>query len=289
MSAPLFYESHLHTPLCKHAHGEPEEYAAVALEKNFAGIIVTCHNPIPGGYSARVRMDEEEFETYLAVVERARAAWEGRLDVRLGLECDYAPGLERDVEKLLQRAHFHHILGSVHPQVPEYRSLYRTGTWLDFQRTYFDHLAGAAETGLFDTISHPDLVKNEAPREWILERILPTILHTLDRIAATGVAMELNTSGINKTIPEMNPGPVILREMALRKIPVVIGADAHIPQRVGDGYAEALQLLREAGYETVNFFLNRKRQEFPIALAEASLTSGGQTAGLVNGNGKHCV
>ena len=25
---PLLYESHMHTPLCKHAVGEPEEYAA---------------------------------------------------------------------------------------------------------------------------------------------------------------------------------------------------------------------------------------------------------------------
>ena len=28
---PLYYDSHMHTPLCKHAHGEPEEYAETAL------------------------------------------------------------------------------------------------------------------------------------------------------------------------------------------------------------------------------------------------------------------
>lgn len=271
MLKPLFYESHLHTPLCNHAVGEPEEYAAVAERKNFAGIIVTCHNPIPGGYSARVRMAESEFEIYLALVERARGAWTGRVDVRLGLECDFAPGLEADVEKLLAMADFHHVLGSVHPQVPEYRARYLRGSWFDYQQTYFEHLAEAAETGLFDTISHPDLVKNEAPGEWNLVRILPTIQKTLDRIEATGVAMELNTSGINKTIPEMNPGPVILREMAARGIPVVIGADAHCPERVGDGYAEAIDLLDEAGYENVSLFLDRKRRDFSLQEARASL------------------
>ena len=33
MSAPILYESHCHTPLCKHALGEPEEYAAEAEKR----------------------------------------------------------------------------------------------------------------------------------------------------------------------------------------------------------------------------------------------------------------
>jgi histidinol-phosphatase (PHP family) len=56
-----------------------------------------------------------------------------------------------------------------------------------------------------------------------------------------------------------------------RGIPVVIGADAHIPQRVGDGYAKALQLLRSAGYDDVSFFIDRKRQSIPITDALESL------------------
>lgn len=274
MPEPLLYESHMHTPLCKHAIGEPEEYAAEAERKNLRGIIVTCHNPIPNGYSAHVRMREDQFDEYLALVERARLAWAGRVDVRLGLECDFAPGLEADVEKLLQRAPFHHVLGSVHTQVKEYRSRFLTGSWFEYQQTYFDHLAQAAETGLFDTISHPDLVKNESPREWILNRIFPDIQRALDRIAATGTAMELNTSGLLKIIPEMNPGPEILAEMQKRGIPVVIGADAHVPRRVGDEYMLALRMLQSAGYKTVNFFLNRERQEVAIADALASLETG---------------
>ena len=77
--------------------------------------------------------------------------------------------------------------------------------------------------------------------------------------------MELNTSGRYKTIPEFNPGLEILREMQRRNIPVVIGADAHNPARAGDRFAEALEVLRRAGYSEVSFFLNRQRQTVPIA------------------------
>jgi histidinol-phosphatase (PHP family) len=132
-------------------------------------------------------------------------------------------------------------------------------------------LADAAETGLFDTISHPDLIKNETAADWLPSRLMPDICRTLDRIAATGVAMELNTSGINKRVPEMNPFPEMLAEMCSRDIPVVIGADAHEPDRVGDGFIEALSLLEQAGYRSVRYYIDRQPHSVAIDEARASL------------------
>ena len=268
---PLLYESHLHTPLCKHAVGLPGEYAAAAEKKGLKGIVVTCHAPMPEGYSSPYRMEPEDWDRYLAMVAEAAGAWRGRVDVRLGLESEYVPGFLPWIERLHGRAEFHHVLGSVHCQMHEYTDAYFTGSWPEFQRTYFRHLAEAAETGLYDTLSHPDLVKNMQPAEWVLPRIMDDIRHALDRIAAAGTAMELNTSGLNKTIPEMNPGFAILKEMRARNIPVVLGADAHTPARVADHYGDALMILDKAGYEEVSFFLNRQRQTVPVVQAAASL------------------
>lgn len=270
-AAPLLYESHSHTPLCKHAHGEPEEYAAAAEARGLKGIIFTCHCPLPDGVSHAVRMAPEQYEDYVAAVARARAQFAGRVDVRLGLESDFYPGVEPWLEKLHARVPLHHVLGSVHTQVPDYRGQYFRGDYFDYQQTYFEHLAQSAETGLFDTLAHPDLVKNEAPHEWDFARIEPHILRALDRIAKTGVAMELNTSGVNKALPEMNPGPRILEMIRARDIPIVIGADAHRPERVADGYAAALCQLAALGFREVSFYLDRKRQSVPIAAALASL------------------
>jgi len=265
------YETHMHTPLCKHAKGEPEEYAAVALERGLKGIIVTCHNAMPNNFGASVRMMQEQFEEYLALVARAATAMNGRVDVRLGLECDYFPGYEKWLESQVVSAPFNYILGSVHPQQKEYKQAYWRNDPVAFFRQYFEHLALAAETKLFDSISHPDLVKNIVPSKWDAALIIDDIRRALDRIAAAGCAMELNTSGLNKDVPEMNPGMAILREMKARDIPVVIGADAHVPQRVGDRFKEALGLLEEAGYSKVSFFLDRKRQDLNIEDALVSL------------------
>lgn len=269
--APLLYESHCHTPLCKHAFGEPLEFATVAAARNLRGITFTCHCPLPDGNSAHIRMSPEEYGDYLDLIAATREAYAGSLDVRTGIESDYFPGVEPWLEELHARAPLSHILGSVHYQLAPYRRLYYRGDILAYQQIYFEHLAMSAETGLFDTLAHPDLVKNESPSEWDFERLRDDICRALDRIAATGVAMELNTSGMLKSLPEMNPSLSQLALMHERGIPVVIGADAHSPERVGDGYAEALQLLIEAGYKQVSFFVDRKRRDVPIQEALASL------------------
>lgn len=272
MAAPLLYESHAHTTLCKHATGTPVEYAEVAEARGLRGIVFTCHCPLPDGHSLQFRMAPEQFEDYVALIGETRARMAGRVDVRVGLESDYFPGVEPWLEQLHARVPLHHVLGSVHMQMAPYRAMYYKGDAFAYQQVYFDHLAQAAESGLFDTLAHPDLVKNEAPAAWDFNRIRPFIERALDRIAATGVAMELNTSGLQKAVPEMNPGPSMLRLMADRGIPVVMGADAHRSDRVGDRFADALVMLREAGYREVHYFLDRRRQTVPIAEALPSLT-----------------
>lgn len=271
MSEPIYYESHSHTPLCKHAYGWPSEYAAVAQQRGLRGLIVTCHNPMPNGFSSRVRMREDQFGEYVLLVAQTRDEWEGRVDVRLGLEADYFEGHESYVEKQLASADFHFVLGSVHPQIPEFRAKYWVDDLVEVQRIYFRLLAQSAETRLFDSIAHPDLIKNFAGATWNPAAIMDDVGAALDRIAATGTAMELNTSGVNKTISEMNPNPAMLVEMRKRGIPVTIGADAHQPGRVADRYTAALRLLEQCGYSHVSIFLDRQRQELAISDVLGSL------------------
>jgi len=271
MPQPLLYESHCHTTLCKHAFGTTDDYAEAAIARNFKGITFTCHCPLPNGFSAGVRMKPEQYEDYIATVTATRETFAGRIDVRLGLESDFYPGVEPWLEKLHAHTPLSHILGSIHYQVMDYRRLFYTGEIFSYQQLYYEHLALSAESGLFDTLAHPDLIKNESPADWNFERMRPYIERSLDRIAATGVAMELNTSGVQKSLPEMNPSPSQLALMCERGIPVVIGADAHVPERVGDGYPQALRLLAAAGYTEVGFFIDRQRQSVTIGSALDSL------------------
>ncbi|MEX2607761.1 MAG: histidinol-phosphatase HisJ family protein [Kiritimatiellia bacterium] len=272
--APVLYETHMHTVLCKHAEGHLDAYAAEAKAKGLKGIIVTDHCPLPDGMSSPVRMSPGQWAEYVEMVELCREKWKGELDVRLGLESDYLPGLEGYLEQLHGLNHLNYVLGSIHPQIHEYKEMYFRGDWPAYQRQYFLSLVDAAQTGLFDSLSHPDLVKNYGTEEWDLEGLLEHIRHCLDAIAVTGIAMELNTSGLNKTLPEMNPSLTLLTEMRARDIPVVVGADAHCPERVAADFPQALDLLEQAGYTHSRIFLDRKPQDIPISDSRESLRLG---------------
>ena len=129
-------------------------------ERGLKGLIVTCHNPMPDGFSSGVRMAESEFGRYLEIIEEAKESFAGRVDVRLGLEADYFEGMESFLEDQLQSADFNFVLGSVHPQISEWREKYWQEDLVEVQRTYFSLLAKAAESRLFDSLAHPDLIKN---------------------------------------------------------------------------------------------------------------------------------
>jgi len=268
---PLYFDSHMHTPLCKHAYGEPEAYAEQGLAMGLKGIIVTCHSPMPRGFWPGVRMGMEEFDQYVALVTRAAEACRGQIEVRLGMESDYFPGFEDWITELHQMADFHYCLGSVHWQGADYRKRFDTGDVKAFRSTYFRLLADSAETGLFDCLAHPDLIKNYKSQLWDFEQVRDEVATALDRIAKTGVAMELNTSGVQKSYEEMNPGLNMLQMMAERSIPVVLGSDSHKPSRVAEGFIEGLHTLKLAGYHKVSVFEHRRRGELLIDDVLASL------------------
>lgn len=265
MSSLAYFDSHMHTPLCRHAVGEPDEYAERALLMGLQGIIFTCHCPMPEGFWPHVRMAQSEFETYVNMVDECRQRYADRLEVRLGIESDYFPGHEDWIEKLHASAPFHYCLGSVHWQAPEYSQKFESGNPTEFRRSYWKNLAASAETGLFDCLAHPDLIKNYKPQGWKFEDWREEIAAALDRIAKTGVAMELNTSGLHKSYSEMNPGFDMLVMMRERGIPVVLGSDSHHPRRVGESFAMGLQRLQTAGFKRVSIFENRRRQDLVLA------------------------
>ena len=120
-------------------------------------------------------------------------------------------------------------------------------------------------------MSHPDIVKIVHPTQYQVAEHSAVIARSLDRIARAGTAMELNTSGLHKAYREMNPGPEILAEMALRGIPVVLGSDAHDAHRVGADFDKALAQLQAVGYERVSYFLDRQRHD--LAIREVCLSA----------------
>ena len=63
MSVPILYESHCHTPLCRHAVGEPIEYAEMAAQRGEVPVLITSP-----GIRPHVRAIVERFRPATAVL-----------------------------------------------------------------------------------------------------------------------------------------------------------------------------------------------------------------------------
>src|SRR5579862_9899623 len=88
MSLPADY--HMHTPLCRHARGEPEEYVRRALELGFEEIGFSDHAPMPQDDFDNWRMNADKLDEYVAKVCKVQKDFP-QLTIRLALEVDYLP------------------------------------------------------------------------------------------------------------------------------------------------------------------------------------------------------
>jgi histidinol-phosphatase (PHP family) len=266
MKTQLPADYHTHTRLCRHAGGDPIDYARAATERGIPEIACTDHIPFPNDPHPSIRMTREEFDTYLDLVREAQQA--GLCGVRLGIEADYQRDLVHGhIQALLDSADFDIVLGSLHtgpfwdlaPGDPAATPEFVAQMW----RTYFLRMTELARTGLYDVCSHFDIVKRcgiRAPEALIAEIVPPA----LDAVAAAGMAIELNTSGLDHGAAEAYPSLQILEWMKARGIPLTFGSDSHDPAQIGRHFEEALALARAAGHTTRAAFRRRKMTLVPF-------------------------
>lgn len=256
---PILYETHAHTVLCRHATGSADAYCEQAIEAGLSGIVFCEHNPMPPEYSHQDRLQPALLSSYVAFVRRLATTFADTLDVRLGIECDYLPEYEGFLAEQTGQCAFDYVLGSVHCQFAEFRRYASPSDPVHFEAVYYDLLGRAAESGLFDALAHPHLSNAILKTRTAIERRSVTLF--LDRLAATEVALEINTGGSRFW------DPYLYAAAAKRGIPVVLAGDAHAPSHVGAHFLAALSYLRQVGYATVTILLGEARIDTPIDAA----------------------
>lgn len=253
---------HSHNSLCKHAVGCPADYARAARHNGVPELACTDHCPTDDGFGIEHRMRLDQFDDYLQGVADARATG---VPVLLGIEADYYPGCQRFLEPWIARHPFDVVLGSVH--YLDYWSTDPTRRTLAgglepelLWKRYFELMGELADTGLYDVAAHFDLPKrfgNALPKDRLRIYAEPA----LDRLAAAGMALEINTSGLKHACQSCYPSINILTWACERGVGLTFGSDSHNPERVGAGFEHAVALARQAGY--TQSWVYRKRKPRP--------------------------
>jgi len=261
----------MHTPRCNHATGTVMEYAQAAIDAGLNEIGMSDHSPMPDGFDKPWRMDRSELPDYLLEVEQARDSVKDRLTLRIGLEADFHPGTEPYVAEMIDSYNWDYVIGSVHYigdwgfDNPDTIQIWDTWNIEEAYCAYFKLVQQSAESGLFDIIGHPDLIKKFGHRPPADSLAVKEALETmLQAVKQADVTLEISSAGLRKPVAEIYPHKTIVKRAAELGIPFSFGSDAHAPTEVGHGSEECLVLLESFGINEIASFKQRQRTMIAI-------------------------
>jgi len=254
-------DAHLHTDQSPDSNVPIDVYAALAASRGIPEIAITDHVDFDARDPA---YDYASFAERERTVRSAAERWAPRgVLIRFGAELTYHRSWEADLRDHLRRHRYDYTIGSVHdwpdsPYVPS-----RVGTWAsgrpidEVVAPYFAQIVAAAQSGLFDTIGHLDVVKR-----YLYPHVMPGDLGArpelldaaLAAVAASGTALEVNTSGLRHRVRETYPAPwAVIRYRELGGSRVVAGSDAHRADWFAWGLEAGYRALIEAGFTSLAF------------------------------------
>lgn len=190
------------------------------------------------------------------------------LAVRIGLEAEYRPYEEGRIKQLLEQFPFDFVIGSVHEfdgwifDMPDQGPIHHMKDADEFYTRYFEVVNLAAQSGLFTTMGHFDLIKLFGVRPG--KDILELADEALTTVAERGLVLEVNTNGRYKPVAEFYPERRLVEEIKRRGIEFTLGSDAHCAKVVGRDLEEASQMLRQIGVDSVIGFESLKKVSYKL-------------------------
>jgi histidinol-phosphatase (PHP family) len=191
--------------------------------------------------------------------------------LRAGIEMDFLPGLEDRTSALLDEQPLDYVIGSVHflgDRAVDHDGwdVWEGGDGADaIWKRYFDTLAEAARSGLFDVLAHPDLVKVWGAARPGPDRD-PRFYYEpfVQAVADAGVAVEVSTAGLRKPVGELYPAPALAEMLVDAGAVFSLSSDAHLPEHLGWEYGAAVEEMSSWGITEIAVFEGRQRRMEPL-------------------------
>ncbi|MDD5952597.1 MAG: histidinol-phosphatase HisJ family protein [Oscillospiraceae bacterium] len=241
-----------------------------AMRMNLHALTVTDH------FECNFYEDDSFFDSVrksLSETQKAAILFQDKLQVYRGIEVGQATQNLPIAERVLSEFDFDFVLGSLHNIVglPDFYEIdYAHCDVHHLLEQYFEQVLELIETDLFDSLAHLTYPLRYIRGEHniqvgyeVYESHVDSILHALIR---KNKALELNASGLRQKIGTTMPCPIVIKRFhELGGKYVTIGSDAHRWADVGSGVEEAMNILKNAGFDEFTVYINRKPHLLPIA------------------------
>ena len=276
---------HIHPNYSTDAEGSIDEFCKVALERKFREICFTTHldtDPVRNDAYVIVRGKRVDtrssswLEDYENSIRIAGDQYRGQgLEVRLGVEVDYYPGVVDHLPERFHDTEFDLIIGSAHlvnhlaiSVKEESHEFFSKHNLEQMGNVYFSLIMDCVESGLFDILGHLDLYRRYGEEFYGGEIRSLWRAHVSDLASGMkrfNVGFEVNTSSLRKGMDEPMPESSLVAALRKEGIETVtVGSDAHRPRDVGQGIELALKIIKECGFDSPASFDKRTATPFVV-------------------------
>jgi len=270
MKNTYLVDYHIHTKLCNHATGEPEEYLKEAQKKNLLEIGFSDHAPLLPDATKNIRysipfekitMPLSKIKHYINMIKSLSK--KSKIPVKLGLETDFFPST-LSIFQTIKNFDFDYIIGSIHfvdyIGFDQEEFIYETEKYGYGRliKKYLYLIRKMAETRLYDIVGHLDIPKKFGKKPG--KMFDNDFRKTLNVIRLNRMAVEINTSGLDRKVKEIYPSLKLIKTCFELNIPVTLGSDAHRPEEVGRHFDEAKKILKKVGYNKIVLFKDHIQQ-----------------------------
>jgi len=251
------FDFHVHS---NYSDGRPlPRMLAAADEVGLDAVGITDHCNVSereSAYRSKLRKGFNLDMTY----ERRREAIESfreeyPMTIYDAVEMDYHPADEAEIGAFLDEADFDYAIGSVHylDEVNLHdREHFAALDGPERRRVverYFERTVSLVESGLFDVVSHPDLVeRNPHLRGFATDEQYAAVA---DALAASDTVTELNAGRVDRSYGEFHPAPAFIDELVAHGVPLTVGSDAHTPGALRERHGLIEDALAERGIDPV--------------------------------------
>lgn len=273
---------HSHSLYCDGRAGM-EDFVRFAISEGFTSYGFSSHAPLP--FSTFWTMEWDSMEDYLAEFQRLKTKYASEIELYIGLEIDYLneesnPSIARFRELPLDyRIASVHMLYTDKGEVVDidatadkFRKIvdeHFDGDIVKVVHQYYRSLMRMVELGGFDIVGHADKMHYNAScyRPGLLdEPWYDELVHTyFAALARKGYLVEINTKSY-LDLGTFYPNERYFRALHDLGIRVQVNSDSHYPEKINNGRMEALNALKQAGYETVMELHAGVWQEMPILI-----------------------
>lgn len=263
---------HTHTTYCD-GKNTAEDMIISAINNNFKSIGISSHGPV--SFDTDWHMSHNKIKKYIDEIRYLKEKYKGCIDVFLGMELDYIPGMGFDetTKELIKELDYY--IGSVH-----YLGTLKNGyRWtVDYtleeikegiKDTYGGNIQRAVEL-YYDLISemaleyeppiigHLDLIKKNNKDNVIFDEkedwYIKAVENCLDSIKKTSSIIEINTGGIAKGyISEQYPSTFIIEMIKEKNIPIIINSDVHDKNDILCSFEEMYKLIYDLKFESTSY------------------------------------